>query len=102
MGCAARYPSWVINRAGEVVELAHGYDREVIYALVKLQVAPEVVAQVREASAFAAASQAQIATIHAQLNALAASGKRVAIWSGTGKVGWQRLQSRFKLTRLTS
>ncbi|MBK5969059.1 MULTISPECIES: class I SAM-dependent methyltransferase [Thiorhodovibrio] len=75
----------LMERAGEVVELAHGYDREVIYALVKLRVAPELVAKVREASAFAAASQEQIATIREQLDALAASGQRIAIWGGTGK-----------------
>jgi len=43
------------------------------------------VTQVREASAFAAASQRQIATIRAQLDALAVSGQRIAIWGGTGK-----------------
>lgn len=75
----------LMERAGEVVELAHGYDGEVIYALVRLQVASDLRAQTERSRAFAAASETHRSAIRAQLDALAASGQRVAIWGGTGK-----------------
>lgn len=77
--------STLLARAGEVVELAHGYDREVVYALVKLNL-PETMRQ-HAATALAFSRQADISrsTIRAQLDDLVASGKRVAIWGGTGK-----------------
>lgn len=65
--------------------LAHGYDREVVYALVRL----EVPAACREAALhsrdFFEKAQRGRAAIRAELDQLAASGKRVAIWGGTGK-----------------
>lgn len=75
----------LMARAGEVVELAHGYDGEVVFALVKLGV-PSAMQQSAKASAeFALAADASRAQIRQQLDALAAQGKRVAIWGGTGK-----------------
>lgn len=75
----------LMERAGEVAVLAHGYDREVIYALVRLRLAPEPLVQVAASHAFADASKAHRAAIRAQLDALALTGQRVAIWGGTGK-----------------
>lgn len=75
----------LMMRTGDVVELAHGYDGEVVYALVRLGV-PSAQRQ-RAAAAWAFSQRAKLnrATIRAQLDTLAASGAKVAIWGGTGK-----------------
>ena len=58
---------------------------EVVYALVRLQVPASRQERARSAHAFAEQAVINRAAIRAQLNTLAASGKRVAIWGGTGK-----------------
>jgi hypothetical protein len=75
----------LMSRAGEIVTLAHGYDGEVVYALVRLYVSPARRSRARLAADFAERSTASRATIAQQLSALADSGNRVAIWGGTGK-----------------
>lgn len=75
----------LMERAGEIVELAHGYDREVVYALVKLAVPAGLQQQAAAANAFARQADVSRAKIREQLAELSASGKRVAIWGGTGK-----------------
>ena len=75
----------LMQRAGEVVQLAHGYDGEVVYALVRLQIPKGLREQARHSNAFAAAAQRSRKNIAAQLDSLATSGQRVAIWGGTGK-----------------
>lgn len=75
----------LMQRAGEVVQLAHGYDGEVVYALVRLQIPKALRERARHSNAFAAAAQRSRKTIAAQLDSLATSGQRVAIWGGTGK-----------------
>lgn len=71
--------------AGEVVELDHGYDGEVVYALVRLGVPDAARERADEAAMFARTACESRARIRAQLDALAAGGSRVAIWGGTGK-----------------
>jgi hypothetical protein len=75
----------LMSRAGDVFELAHGYDGEVVYALVKLGVPEAARKRAAAAMAFSEASDVSRATIRAQLDELAASGRSVAIWGGTGK-----------------
>lgn len=75
----------LMERAGEVVELAHGYDGEVVYALVRLEVPAARLDRARAASLFLQQADSSRAMIRAQMDELAASGKRVAIWGGTGK-----------------
>lgn len=75
----------LMERAGEVVELAHGYDGEVVYALVRLNVPAAMQARAKAANVFAQQADISRATIRAQMDELAASGKQVAIWGGTGK-----------------
>ncbi|MEM5384676.1 class I SAM-dependent methyltransferase [Paraburkholderia phymatum] len=75
----------LMSRAGEIVTLDHGYDGEVVYALVRLSVDAGVQARARAAARFSARSIVSRATIAQQLGELAESGKRVAIWGGTGK-----------------
>ena len=77
----------LMQRAGEVVQLAHGYDGEVVYALVRLQIPKALRERARHSNAFAAAAQRSRKTIAAQLDSLATSGQRVAIWGGKGKAG---------------
>jgi hypothetical protein len=75
----------LMARGGDIFELAHGYEGEVVYALVRLGV-PEA-AQRRAAAAlgFRDDAAANRAALKAQVDTLAASGKSVAVWGGTGK-----------------
>jgi hypothetical protein len=75
----------IMARAGELVELAHGYDGEVVYALLKLGVPTAMRETAAAAQAFARRADISRAKICAQLDALATSATRVAIWGGTGK-----------------
>ncbi len=75
----------LMARAGEIVTLAHGYDGEVVYALVRLGVPAPARARADAAARFAARTVEHRAGIAQQLAELARSGRRVAIWGGTGK-----------------
>ncbi|MFZ2541858.1 MAG: class I SAM-dependent methyltransferase [Gallionella sp.] len=75
----------LMARAGEIVELAHGYDGEVVYALVKMEVTAALQERATAAVAFSQRVDISRATIRAQLEKLARSGAKVAIWGGTGK-----------------
>ncbi|MFZ1643423.1 MAG: methyltransferase domain-containing protein [Candidatus Contendobacter sp.] len=75
----------LMERAGKAVELAHGYDGEVVYALVNLGVSAAMRTRAAQSQAFAERADVSRATIQAQLDALTQSGARVAIWGGTGK-----------------
>lgn len=79
----------MLERAGaRVVERGHGYDGEVVWAVVGLGAgaSPEAVElHAREAASFRAITSGAIARIGAQLAELAASKAHVAIWGGTGK-----------------
>ena len=75
----------LMQRGGEVIDLAHGYDGEVVYALVQLKVAEICKINAAAARAFAKQAEQSQATIRQQLTDLVTSGQRVAIWGGTGK-----------------
>ena len=75
----------LMSRVGEIVELAHGYDGEVVYGIVKLGVPQRMQACAASTAEFAERSLQSRKTIQSQLEALAGSGKRLAIWGGTGK-----------------
>jgi hypothetical protein len=75
----------LMSRAGEVVTLEHGYDGEVVYALVRLGVSTQSRVRAEAAARFAARTVTSRKTIAQQLSAISAAGKRVAIWGGTGK-----------------
>lgn len=75
----------LMERAGEVVVLEHGYDGEVVYALVRLGVSTAMKQRLRSSQAFARGAIDSRVRISQQLDALASSGQRVAIWGGTGK-----------------
>ena len=75
----------LMERVGEVVELAHGYDGEVVYGLVKLGVPVMMRERAAAARVFSQRTNISRATIRTQLDKLAASGAKVVIWGGTGK-----------------
>ncbi|MDR3535014.1 MAG: methyltransferase domain-containing protein [Acetobacteraceae bacterium] len=75
----------LMQRAGKVETLKYGYAGEVVFALVQLGARPAARQRVAAAARFRLAASASRTRIGAQLDALAASGRRVAIWGGTGK-----------------
>jgi hypothetical protein len=75
----------LMKRAGEVIALEHGYDGEVVYALVRLGVPIALQQRAEKSVDFAQRADRSRATLHRQLKELAASGVKVAIWGGTGK-----------------
>lgn len=75
----------LMRRAGEIETSSHGYNGEVVYGLVRLEVSGTRQQQATQSAAFAASAQANRAAIARQLDELVASGQRVAIWGGTGK-----------------
>jgi len=75
----------LMERAGDVVEMFHGYGGEVVYALVRLGVPLHMRERAQAANRFAERSVESRSAICAQMDELVLSGKRVAIWGGTGK-----------------
>ncbi|MDZ4202550.1 MAG: class I SAM-dependent methyltransferase [Gallionella sp.] len=75
----------LLSRVGEGVELGHGYDGEVVYGLVKLTIPAAIQQQAAATQRFYQQAAASKIAITGQLDELATSGKRVAIWGGTGK-----------------
>lgn len=75
----------LMERAGDVVELAHGYDGEVVFALVRLGVPTVSLDLAKTANIFLQQADISRATIRAQMEDMATRGRRVAIWGGTGK-----------------
>lgn len=75
----------LMTRCGEVQELAHGYDGEVVYARVQLGLPAMLRERAIAAGKFVQRADENRVAIRSQLDALAVSGDRVAIWGGTGK-----------------
>jgi hypothetical protein len=76
----------MLDRSGARLQtLGHGYDGEVVYAFVQLEAKSESVGNGLAALSFLTQAHRAQANIAAQLTALYESGKRVAIWGGTGK-----------------
>lgn len=75
----------LMERAGEVVRIDHGYDGEVVYAVTRLAVQEDRRQRATAALGFAHRAERDRNNIRQQLDDLARSGQRVAIWGGTGK-----------------
>ncbi|MBI82266.1 MAG: methyltransferase [Planctomycetaceae bacterium] len=76
----------MLTRTSKSVEmLLHSYNREVISGLVRLGDSPSMVTYAKEATRFRIGSREAKETVGRQLDELAATGQRVAIWGGTGK-----------------
>jgi hypothetical protein len=73
----------LMERAGTIMELGHGYNGEVVYALVRLHA--RQVSQVIASSEFSARTESSRQRISDHLNDLVDNGKRIAVWGGTGK-----------------
>lgn len=73
--------------SASVEEIGHGYNGEVIYGLVRLgqNGKRHQVSLAKASRAFLHATTNGLTTIAEQLHELSISGKRVAIWGGTGK-----------------
>jgi hypothetical protein len=70
---------------GNLLTLNHGYDGEVVYGLIELDIPKSYQANAHMASEFYEQATTSRETIQSQLQMLFESGKRVAIWGGTGK-----------------
>lgn len=75
----------LMEQGGEILDLEHGYDGEVIYALVELKVPQQYQQLARESEDFYKQAFISKTQIKAQLKNLIDTGKKVAIWGGTGK-----------------
>lgn len=75
----------LMNRAGEIELLEHGYEGEVIFALVKLSVPDVLKSRANESNNFNVNSVLSRERIRAQLRNLYSEKKSIAIWGGTGK-----------------
>ena len=69
----------------QIIEIGQSYGNEVIFGIVRLGGAPFPTAFIKEAVAFREDSAAALGLISQQLGELYESGKRVAVWGGTGK-----------------
>lgn len=75
----------LMERAGDIFELSHGYDGEVVYGLVRLDVPDARKRRAQSSSSFHARAAETRAAVARQIDALAARGATVAVWGGTGK-----------------
>ncbi len=71
--------------ASRVETVARGYNDEVVYGVARFGRRENQVQFAIEAVGFSERSARQRQTIRADVDALAASGRRVAVWGGTGK-----------------
>jgi hypothetical protein len=76
----------MLSRCGVVEQrIGHGYQKEVVYAFVRFGRGQAQVEHARAAEAFRNTAHESLAHLHRQLDALAASGRSLAIWGGTGE-----------------
>jgi hypothetical protein len=76
----------MLSRCGVVEQrIGHGYHGEVLYAFVRLGRNQAQVEHARAAIAFRDEARRSLARLRADVDLLAASGRSVAIWGGTGK-----------------
>ncbi len=76
---------YLLSSAGQVVNISHAYDGEVVCGLVELCPGQRQRSIKEEALLYSASTTTSISTISNQISMLLTQGKRVAIWGGTGK-----------------
>lgn len=76
---------YLMDRAGKIEVLQHGYDGEVIYALVKLSVAQKNRDSAGLSANFRVRAEVNREKVQCQLTKLHENGNKIAIWGGTGK-----------------
>ena len=82
--CRASF-SHLLARGGQVLAIDQTYGGEVLVGWLRLEVPAAARERAQASRRFAEDSQAARRSIAAQLDELARSGRRVAIWGGTGK-----------------
>ena len=75
----------MLNTAGNVIDIIHAYDGEVICGLVELKPSIEQTKISKSADYFCNSTTTSIPSIKRQLQDLISKGDRLAIWGGTGK-----------------
>jgi hypothetical protein len=76
----------MLRRANLLIEdFGHGYNHEVVYALLRTQLRPEQMITVQSALEFGADARKAPERIQSQLTDLHRSGQKIAIWGGVGK-----------------
>ena len=76
----------MLRRANLLIEdFGHGYNHEVVYALLRTQLKPEQMITVQSALEFGADARKAPERIQSQLTALHRCGQKIAIWGGVGK-----------------
>lgn len=75
----------LMEQGGQILDLSHGYDGEVIYALIELQVPSKYQQHAIVSNNFYKQAVVSQSHIKNQLQSLIEAGKKVAIWGGTGK-----------------
>ena len=75
----------LMEQGGNILHLEQGYDGEVIYALVELKIPEEYRLVALNSSKFYEQAIQSRNSIQDQLKKLIDSGKKIAIWGGTGK-----------------
>jgi hypothetical protein len=75
----------LMDQGGEILDLAHGYDGEVIYALIELKVPKQYQHTTFESENFYKQAVVSQSNIKNQLQDLITAGKKIAVWGGTGK-----------------
>lgn len=76
----------LMERAGTIMEMGHGYNGEVVYALVHLRA--KQVSRAVDSYMFSRRAGPNCTGIKGQLEDLVESDKRVAVWGGTGKAAF--------------
>lgn len=75
----------LLKQSGNVLIINHGYDGEVIYGLSTLGVPQSYCTSILESCSFYENAKVSKIRIESQLQELYKSGKKIAIWGGTGK-----------------
>ena len=75
----------MLKTAGEIIDIMHAYDSEVICGLIELKPTVEQIRISKNADNLFYSISPSIANIKQQLSDLIGKGERIAIWGGTGK-----------------
>lgn len=75
----------LLDQGGKALAIEHGYEGEVVYGLVSLKTPKSFQGNANSSHKFYLEADQSRQRIREQLNDLIASGKKVAIWGGTGK-----------------
>lgn len=75
----------LMKKTGEIIELSHGYNREVVFSLVKLNIPSRLQLLAEQTYKFSTTSEDTKEYVSSQLDELAKNNQCIAIWGGTGK-----------------